>query len=63
MTSLTVYLYQVNKPYILFASGEYSVKTGWMIVSFFAILVGEIINSIYIASHVFIFVFEHIINI
>lgn len=34
------FLLQVNKPYLPLASGEYSVTTGVMIVSSFAILVG-----------------------
>lgn len=32
---------QVNKPYLPLASGEYSVKTGVMIVSSFAIIVSS----------------------
>lgn len=39
---------QVNKPYLPLASGEYSVKTGVIIVSSFAILVWkfEILNLV-----------------
>lgn len=34
---------QVNKPYLPLASGEYSVKTGVMIVSSFAIIVSSML--------------------
>lgn len=40
IVSYDIYLLQVNKPYLPLASGEYSVTTGVMIVSSFAVLVG-----------------------